>query len=112
MTEVKNCETTAAGLSAVPSKRVGSFGKAETVAKNPINPIKTAACIRCLRKFSFDFAKNPKTARIKPKTAGIKAVTTLPAETPGASVATAYPKPPKPTKINKTPQIIATFGIN
>jgi len=66
---------TAAGRSAVPFKRAGILIKLLTVAMNPSKPTVTAPCIRCFRKFSFALEIAPKTTKIKPKNAGISAVT-------------------------------------
>jgi len=86
---VKNWETTANGRSAVPSKSAGSFNTLETVAKKPSKPTSTAPCIKCFRKFSLLLLKNPKSVKITPNIAGIKAVQTCPIVIPGLSVATA-----------------------
>ena len=42
--------------------------------RNPKSPMKTAACIRCIRRFSLDLATNPKITKSNPNAAGIKAV--------------------------------------
>lgn len=74
-------------------------------SRNPKSPMRTAACIMCIRRFSFDLAMNPRITNSNPNAAGIKAV--------GAFVPSKIlnPNPVIPTRISKTPVKIEVEGI-